>query len=1119
MKRLLFLLLILVGYFVSLAQTYQVTFNYDMRNYLDFYAGAYLALEVKDTNGIYVKFATLNDDDNDSIFTAVVELSPGIYYYQATYIYGSYHKDEKFPKCVVINNDTVITSYFDYNHGFNLRLNVKDNYGIPLYYADVNVNSIDNNSYYGINDSIGSYVYYGLPENFYHIDVYSMTREYTYKKITAFLDKDTVIDIVLIRKVPVIIHLEDSLGTPLDYIRVSISNETAPSYSDVGTTDQNGNVLLYALPGNCIVNAYSGITEDFSTNIVVPESTDTSHYSFEVPLKPTLWVTLIVDDGVKPLSDIIIELISEGDGDCSVDYIKKTDENGKARFRLCNSDFSYWVYGRYEFLEDNGDVILNNSDTTIYVHLVSNFPFLLKVRNEDGEPVDDISITNPYYSNFYVNYVYNPSLGNHVYYLPEGQSNFYLEDDRIFTIYEDVDTSFEIHHYYDSATVVMPYKSNLKQVTFNLCIDTEVCTTSYLFLEDTSGYISERINQQQDNIYSTKVTPRYYNVRYGCVLKDQYAPQWSSSPYNLEKIQTVNINTDTNITLNELCNLKRVCQIKVQDTNGNVVPDATIWLDFLNKSLKTNNQGITTFNFADELSTNIKVESFWFEDYSFYVNLSTDTQLVITLNPLDTNLVRIKTINLIEQSLPGTKLIFDDTIVYTDSTGLIELPGPAHKIVRLVAETKGYLPVTQYVSYDDLSVWNDTTFVVFKQKGYKVIIKTTFNGQPVGNLPYELEDDDNNRFYYETDSNGVDTIYCNRAYFIFTANGDYFAKTRFLVNSDTTINISVFPKNIHLTILATDQYGNKLPGIAFSLYGVLYEPYMTYSFGDTTDSNGMVNLLVYPLKYKVKFRSPLLGEYKFKTIDIYKDTTIIFVFKRPSLKYFYVDDYVSPLDSANVLIYSDGFLIDLYTDDRGFASERINLAFAGIAVSYPGFFPVYTYTENNDFDTMRFSLTSMKSFNIDFWVTDSANAPISGAAIKLFNKKYYTDGSGHFYTKLTSGDFAVKTLKSGYAPLITFFSVHSDTTIHIMLGPGDYTDVTQTGDNLTVYPNPAHRYVFVANAQGMRLDIVDITGKTVVSERVNSDLQRVDVERLPAGVYLLRLENGNNVKTFKLIVR
>ena len=77
-------------------------------------------------------------------------------------------------------------------------------------------------------------------------------------------------------------------------------------------------------------------------------------------------------------------------------------------------------------------------------------------------------------------------------------------------------------------------------------------------------------------------------------------------------------------------------------------------------------------------------------------------------------------------------------------------------------------------------------------------------------------------------------------------------------------------------------------------------------------------------------------------------------------------------------------------------------------------------------------------------------------------------------------------------------------------------DVNNT---LSIYPNPAKGNVMVAGAEmGSTVEILDVTGKVVISEIVRSTAFSIDLTAINKGMYVVKVMNNNSVATQKLIV-
>jgi enterochelin esterase-like enzyme len=88
------------------------------------------------------------------------------------------------------------------------------------------------------------------------------------------------------------------------------------------------------------------------------------------------------------------------------------------------------------------------------------------------------------------------------------------------------------------------------------------------------------------------------------------------------------------------------------------------------------------------------------------------------------------------------------------------------------------------------------------------------------------------------------------------------------------------------------------------------------------------------------------------------------------------------------------------------------------------------------------------------------------------------------------------------------------------------SDLTKTGLNWEVYPNPASNTLNISNYQTTNTSgkqnvlIADAAGHVVLNEVLSDGRNKIDISSLPAGLYLFKIQCGNRVQTGKtLIVR
>jgi hypothetical protein len=116
--------------------------------------------------------------------------------------------------------------------------------------------------------------------------------------------------------------------------------------------------------------------------------------------------------------------------------------------------------------------------------------------------------------------------------------------------------------------------------------------------------------------------------------------------------------------------------------------------------------------------------------------------------------------------------------------------------------------------------------------------------------------------------------------------------------------------------------------------------------------------------------------------------------------------------------------------------------------------------------------------------------------------------------------------KGAFGPNSTDLWIRGWSALHRNNHLLDVTSIEENDDNfasVSVYPNPANNTFTVAfNSESpIVIDIININGQTVKSINVNNagfSTQLVDVNDLSRGVYIVRLSNGYNIHTQKLVI-
>ena len=73
--------------------------------------------------------------------------------------------------------------------------------------------------------------------------------------------------------------------------------------------------------------------------------------------------------------------------------------------------------------------------------------------------------------------------------------------------------------------------------------------------------------------------------------------------------------------------------------------------------------------------------------------------------------------------------------------------------------------------------------------------------------------------------------------------------------------------------------------------------------------------------------------------------------------------------------------------------------------------------------------------------------------------------------------------------------------------------------SVRLYPNPAHDRVTVQAGQMRSVELVTLMGQTVMRQTVQGSSATLDLQRLPKGIYFVKVETANSVSTQKLVLR
>ena len=74
------------------------------------------------------------------------------------------------------------------------------------------------------------------------------------------------------------------------------------------------------------------------------------------------------------------------------------------------------------------------------------------------------------------------------------------------------------------------------------------------------------------------------------------------------------------------------------------------------------------------------------------------------------------------------------------------------------------------------------------------------------------------------------------------------------------------------------------------------------------------------------------------------------------------------------------------------------------------------------------------------------------------------------------------------------------------------------GSKIAIYPNPASNFFWIDRANLSTIKIFSLSGTLVAVQNITEDHQEVGLANIPAGAYIVEVEQNASIKTFKLII-
>ncbi len=167
-----------------------------------------------------------------------------------------------------------------------------------------------------------------------------------------------------------------------------------------------------------------------------------------------------------------------------------------------------------------------------------------------------------------------------------------------------------------------------------------------------------------------------------------------------------------------------------------------------------------------------------------------------------------------------------------------------------------------------------------------------------------------------------------------------------------------------------------------------------------------------------------------------------------------------------------------------------------------------------------FDVVFNTTYNITFIVSEAKNYIDSAYIVVMYASDTvasgYTDTAGVLNLSLNPGNYTLNVSKEGYQPYSGDLTVSDNDTVLIQLTPGPAL-ISGSKTKISVYPNPATGLINITNARDYELLIYTTEGKMVLRKDLRSDREKLDLNNLPSGIYVLKIVNSSNSLTFRLV--
>jgi hypothetical protein len=175
-----------------------------------------------------------------------------------------------------------------------------------------------------------------------------------------------------------------------------------------------------------------------------------------------------------------------------------------------------------------------------------------------------------------------------------------------------------------------------------------------------------------------------------------------------------------------------------------------------------------------------------------------------------------------------------------------------------------------------------------------------------------------------------------------------------------------------------------------------------------------------------------------------------------------------------------------------------------------------TIAPRNDNDYYRFTITASGTITVSL-TTLPANyqlALLNAAGTQIGISQNNGTANETINATVAAGDYYARVFPKGGASNAT-----NCYTLRVQTGTASDA-ITSKNMMVKLYPNPAASQVYVwieGIKEKAEIKIYNMLGKQLVQQRAANNMQVMDISKLPAGLYLLRVNEGTEMKTVKFV--